>query len=386
MTISHSLREGCIVQENLRDIRFIGKKKDGIAHLCQSLLQKIFTHFTLPKDIALLHVSRNFNWHAKKLITNIDLRGSRQCSLVNEQTIQYFASFPLRCLYLRNCGNINNQSLDALKSKGIELFSLEGCRQVNGNGLNYLPASLKELHISHTYKVYGAQVPLRNFTELRTLNLNHCYRLTNSSLQGIASSITDLNLSGCESLTDHALPYLSSLTNLTRLSLSRLPLLKKNPLIALKELSSITHLDLSYLQITNTALAFCAKFPLKTLNLAHCNHLSHPALQFLIDKPITCLNISYCTNMKNSAMSHMQTMPLKFLNISGCISITNNGLLQLSEMRTLRTIYLSGCNQLSETGMRELPKSIKMIDLRGCYCIPVDVIERFIKSGVRVLA
>jgi hypothetical protein len=172
----------------------------------------------------------------------------------------------------------------------------------------------------------------------------------------VCPNIKELNLSGCNKLTDAALDQLPE--GLKSLDLSFVKLSD----VALDQLpEGLKSLDLSF--CVKLSDAVIGKLPqgLLSLSLNRCN-LTNAALQKL-PKGLQSLNLGGCKKLTDSDIDQLPK-GLKSLDLKGCYDLTNEALGKLPE--GLQSLYLSSCLNLTDDVMDKLPRGLKSLNLSSC--------------------
>ncbi|XP_058820424.1 F-box/LRR-repeat protein 14 [Topomyia yanbarensis] len=199
-------------------------------------------------------------------------------------------------------------------------------------------------------------------------------------------NLESLNLSGCYSITDMAM-YYSFSTDLPNLRLLDLSLCKQVTdsslgLIA-QHLKNIELLELGgCCNITNTGLLLISLGlkKLKRLNLRSCWNISDQGIGHLAGlsietaSGIPCLEylgLQDCQRLSDEALRHIAQglTSLKSINLSFCVCVTDSGLKHLAKMIKLEELNLRACDNISDIGMAYLTEggsSISSLDVSFC--------------------
>lgn len=180
---------------------------------------------------------------------------------------------------------------------------------------------------------------LKQFPYLTDLNLTGCTPVNDQVLAQLKEMpLTSLNLSFCEH-TDTVLAFLS--TTLTSLDLSNSEKLTDAGLMHLGKLSSLTHLDLS-----------------------ECTLLTSRGLSHLESLPLTYLNLNCMLLLTDGGLLHLKSIrSLCHLDLSFSEYITDFGIAQLKDLHSLTYLNVAYCGLLTEEGfeqLRHLPLSIPL--------------------------
>ncbi|KAK3585901.1 hypothetical protein CHS0354_038437 [Potamilus streckersoni] len=198
---------------------------------------------------------------------------------------------------------------------------------------------------------------------LESLNLSGCFNVTDIAIGHAIFQefpcITTLNLSLCKQLTDRSLERIAQfLKNLECLELG------------------------GCCNITNTGLLLIAwgLRKLKILNLRSCRHISDHGIGHLSGlshqaAPGTVklehLGLQDCQKLTDQALKHVSVglVNLKTINLSFCGSVTDTGIRYLSKMHNLRELNLRSCDNVSDIGLGYLAEGgsrITALDVSFC--------------------
>ena len=206
-----------------------------------------------------------------------------------------------------------------------------------------------------------------------------------------------------EDITDQGLEYLSELKLITSLQLyvpenisedGLQKLLKKLPRLAsltliglnfstisfLKDIRSLTYLDLSWSEdLTDEGFEHILSLSSLTyLDLSHCEHVADNGLRYIGQlESLTELVLweSYITDIGLKYISKLTNLVTLWLG--NCFSIKLEGFKCLSVLKKLETLYLTGCQQVNDSWLQFMPKSLTSLDL--------SVSHRITKRGVASL-
>jgi hypothetical protein len=217
-------------------------------------------------------------------------------------------------------------------------------------------ASLTCLDLSHCRKVTDvAMIALAQQCQLLTdLSLSYTY-LRNETFITFArscSSITSLDVSNCQLITDEAMQYLAqNCLLLTALNVSQCP--------------NISYLSLQALALHSAVLA--------TLNLCYCRTCDEGVTAIANGFPaLTSLDLSYSlTTTTNAALIALAQRGhhLTALNLSNCSAITDDVVSALSVHSQLRLLDLTDCFHVTDSAVVSLSEhcpSLTTLDLTHC--------------------
>eukprot|EP00191_Tetraselmis_sp_GSL018_P020126 CAMPEP_0177586400 /NCGR_PEP_ID=MMETSP0419_2-20121207/5050_1 /TAXON_ID=582737 /ORGANISM="Tetraselmis sp., Strain GSL018" /LENGTH=744 /DNA_ID=CAMNT_0019076285 /DNA_START=650 /DNA_END=2883 /DNA_ORIENTATION=+ len=221
-------------------------------------------------------------------------------SSVNDHALGALSGMPkLSTLNLAQCVHITDDGL-CLVARGLtDLTSLNisGCVQVTDAGMGHL-----------------ARLP-----RLRALEIPWCLKITDTGLKSLAPlrcTLSHLNLSGCQLVTEIGVSSLCCLTQLTNLTVLHLgyanPAVTDVTLGALRPLSKLESLSLSGLQLNATRVT---------------------------DHGIACIAASF------ASLRHLNLM---WLNVSDA------GCAMLATLQGLQSLSLRGCHRITAVGVARL--------------------------------
>ena len=302
------------------------------------------------------------------------------CHGVNDSVLATLGALPkMRKVDLSSCDNFTEVGLAALgAAKLLTTLLLPACWQIDDTMLitlcsampNLITLSLFEagegvsdaglLHLTsmtcltgldlgyscwaHTSE--GLQQVVSALPALKMLNIGGAEGVTDTILATVASkltSLTILDVSECQRVTDQGVQHLSQLTNLQELHLGWNLKMVDRALSALP--AGLTKLDLSY----------CAEVSLIPLTPNSLPHLAH-------------LHLRRCPLVNDAGLNSLAAAApaLQHLDISYCINITSRGLRCLSSLTTLHTLNISACHRAATVlGLGSLASvpSLKTLDV-----------------------
>ena len=219
---------------------------------------------------------------------------------------------------------------------------------------------------------------------LRSLDLSYS-SIADADLENLAkhlSTLTTLNLQGCDQLTDRSLQLLSFMCpNLTDLNLSECPLFTDRGVEALFQGSrckKLTHINLACCNISDNALQILAnECPnLIFLSCEKCSLLSDNGVQALSGCPgLNFLNLSGCHLITDEGLTTLSNWcnRLTQLDLGGCHFLTDEGVTALSEnCARLTELHLTECTHISDISLLSLSegcRELTLLNLSGCVLI-----------------
>lgn len=299
----------------------------------------------------------------------------------------------LSSLDLYNCSEISEQGIPYLSLQtNLTDLRLRYARFSHNLFTQLAKLDLTKLDCSGSYNL-DELYHFSSLSNLDNLILSSCGFSNVSSLMALAlcSQLKHLRLDGCDAVNDICLEsILSSLTNLESLDLSSCYKITDHGLKSISLLTNLHHLELCCLyRISDSSMPHLSLLPLNTLQLSRCRQLKDPGLLRLsLLTNLRQLYLDECDHMTDEGflsinrLVQLQTLTLKynaitdkglealsqltnlsFLDLAGCCAITNRGLKALSALRNLSYLDVMGCAFITETGIQYL------LSLRGLDCL-----------------
>ncbi|CAD6211825.1 GSCOCG00003851001-RA-CDS [Cotesia congregata] len=218
-------------------------------------------------------------------------------------------------------------------NKKLKYLSVEGDEYIVGKSFASLPQEvLEDLHLTRCTALVSSHfdVTINHLTNLKSLTLNMCVCLTDSTLEAVGNktTITDLKFMGTHPLISaNSLNNLKNLVNLERLCLKENVAVNDDFLINLSQNCK----QLNYLDLTNCqAVTDRGISPLTTLN----------KLETLI--------VNFVSQVTDEAIANLQS--LKVFSSWGCKGITDSGIINLiNTAPNLISLDLSATSITSES-------------------------------------
>ncbi len=165
----------------------------------------------------------------------------------------------------------------------------------------------------------------KNF-RLETLKMSGCHlKVTVSGIKQLSTlSLTHLNLSSNEWMTDKAVEYLTALP-LKHLSLCWCLNITDEGLKTLGRLSNLQSLDLNRCKVTDATLKALSKLNLVDLDLTICDKITDEGLKPLLKKSLQILGLRGCDQITDSTLQELSSCPqLTKLQLTSCPKITEH--------------------------------------------------------------
>ena len=217
----------------------------------------------------------------------------------------------------------------------------------------------------------------RVFRTLRSLDIGGCHYTSDETIQKAfaseLSTVTDLDLSFCASITDLGL---------------------SNALVKCPALESLCLQGCTAIRLTDaskTALRGCSE--LHSLSLAGCKQLSLQSFGGVFCKDsfsnLKHLDLRDCLRICDGCLRHISNYlhSLESLNLSFCISITDEGLVAIAKgLPRLRTLKLRSIDTISSCSIAQIASrctSLCHLDIGFCEWVDDDCLEE-LASGLIV--
>lgn len=121
--------------------------------------------------------------------------------------------------------------------------------------------------------------------------------------------------------------------------------------------------DMKFISLTSLCTS------LTNLDMSNCKGLEPDTLLSLMQlTKLTHLNMSYCDSVTDDTLLNLIPLPLIQLRIAGCYNITSKGIISLSKIITLESLYAgdSNRNDITDESLSALSTlNLKMLNLRG---------------------
>lgn len=250
----------------------------------------------------------------------------------------------LRHLDISYCEDIDECGLEAIARnfKEIQHLDISGCREVTDEALRELRNNkeLQVLHLANCLITDAGLKEVATFKELRTVNLANCPNITNSGVKELAvlEQLETLSVAGCDKLNYAAF--------------------RDAP--GFKE---VRNLDVSRTKIFPGACRSMTR--LQTLNISGIRMSGHGLKQLTVFKELQTLIVTDNANLRDYGLEYLvHSVPqLQVLDVSGCEQLTDNGVKELAALKQLQILNLRRCAQVSDAGANALTAALPKIKL-----------------------
>ena len=175
--------------------------------------------------------------------------------------------------------------------------------------------------------------------------------------------LEELDLSGCETLTDMAVVELHKLTRLHTLDLSFCNLITNRAVIALASLPVLRWLSLNWCYgITDAALAelaLCAS--LEALSLWGCEEVTDAGVEALSRLPrLKQLELPEFAPITDTGLNTLSANAsgLEILRLDHLANVSDAGIRVLGSLDRLTELTVGGCQQVTESGIAALQSAL----------------------------
>jgi len=282
----------------------------------------------------------------------------------------------LTSLNLSGCYSLTDQGLASLFAQNLPslvTINLSLCKEVTDRSLGRISAhcaNLQNLDLGGCTGITNAGLLLivRGLADLRHLSLRSCWQLSDGGLAHLArlprpdvecvtgpvepapSQLESLNLQDCQKLTDLSLRYIAQGLRIKSLNLSFCANVSDSGMKSVAKMSSLA-----------------------CLNLRSCDNISDIGVGYLAEGCIGLhnLDLSFCERVTDRAMVHVASglFNLRTLSLAAC-KITDDGLCKISKtLLDLQTLNIGQCDQVTDISMEQMGASLmnlRSIDLYGC--------------------
>lgn len=214
---------------------------------------------------------------------------------------------------------------------------------------------------------------------LTLLDLSGSQRLTDCGLlhlRALLGSLEVVKLDGCHSLVGDGLLALSTSHSIHTLSLEGCRRLTDEAAISVSHLGSLKKLYLNGCRcITDQSLTSLASLSnLEVLGLSMCDLLTDYGMRELIHLEVLAeLDLGWCRQLSDQGLDTITCQPgrsehLRSLTLARC-DVTDEGIVFLSRLKVLEEVNLSGCSSLSSSVLGSVLKDLsRLAKLDVSYC------------------
>lgn len=225
--------------------------------------------------------------------------------------------------------------MDASRSRPIEAL-----KSITDSGVS-AATSLTYLDLSGSQRLSDrGLLQLSSLPSLEVARFDHCHEITGHGLSVLSSShrLCTLSLAHCRRLADEGLTFIAHLLSLESLSLEGCRCLSDYAVASLADLYNLRRLDLSQCDlVTDSAIPYLGNLEeLREVSLGWLRLFSDEGLQTLCHqlgrtKNLTRLNISRC-NVSDRGIGHLIKLEaLEDLDMSGCTNPSSQLLVSVLE-------------------------------------------------------
>lgn len=342
----------CITKPGMDDS--MSSKLSSLSNGYSSLQKVILRGFprtdrfhTIPKSITTLFVSECTidDSNVANLPPSL-VKLSLYDAKVEESCYQFFSS--LQKLQLTEV-RIEGPGLSVLtRLSRLELDKAAGLEDLSG--LTAIQ-SLHKLGLRSSIKKDCVLDGLKLLTQVKDLDLS-LNKITEIALNFIPTSVTSLNLRGCD---DISLNFPLSFPNLVKLDLFSV---KISDMIIPSLSSTLIELSISGDSITEHAFENIQCTNLKVLDIYHWSATSNYHVL-----PASLTSLKLCNTHPTSLANLPRSLEHFELDSS---RVKNEVIEELSSLENLRELRLYRAANLSDKGLRKLPPNLKVLNVGGC--------------------
>ncbi|KAJ3437319.1 f-box and leucine-rich repeat protein [Anaeramoeba flamelloides] len=312
----------------------------------------------------------------------------------------------LKRLDISGCVMITNQFITQLSenSKRLEMLSISGCKNITNEGMIDLVRSskkLKTLFLDHCDQLTDIfAIELSKNCIIEGLDISYCSEITDNSIIKFAekwgTNLRSLNISGCNKVTNVSIEALATnCKSLEVLDLPQSPTIT-DPTVTLLELSlhNLVRLQLRGLDITQEVVQILPESCpfLRILILSWCSLLREGSNEGWKDAPtfqhLKTLDLSWSEYTKDFMKKISARTPnLQILKLFGCREIDDKAIQIFSgNCPFLLTVQLYGCKYISDNSISHLArncKNLEFLDINECFRVndvSIDVLINGFKS------
>lgn len=237
--------------------------------------------------------------------------------------------------------------------KSIQKLELINC-DINDQTCLYISQlpNIKELNLSENYELTGKF--LYKFENLHTLSLNNCANLQQMYFAELCEKLKllkELNIKRCDRLNEESYNLMvNNLHNIEKLTISTNYQAEK--LSQISKLNKLKSLTIYCTQLKDDLfinLSMKDEHTLENLQIFG-GHLSDKKMKSIVSiKSLKDLRIPHDYELNDEFLIGCSKLKsLQYLDISGCTQITKSGILQLFKIsNTIKTLDISSCIQFS---------------------------------------
>lgn len=273
------------------------------------------------------------------------------------------------------------ETLSHLKS-----LAIQECQGLELSYICKMPRLLDSLDLSHSGKSLTPDALLYLPPQLKNLKLNGWQQISDNAVPNLTQALNTLEIEGTECTAESlasliAMPLKElnlSRTHVTHLSslpreLKRLKLnqnmLNAESMPAISNLEMLEELSLAYIVAFDGRMDDAElRLPptLKRLDLSYSGPFSKKTLRNL--KSLHALEtLKIASGFLDNEDLDWLPESLKELDLSLNSKITDMGIIQLNQLKELKSLQMDGCEQIRGSGLSSLSSSLTKLSLAGCH-------------------
>lgn len=355
-------------------------------------LEKVLSPFSqvlsLDNSIQLNNFSCSLISRTCRQLRSLSLSGC--VNITTEGVVEIVQSVPyLEVLNLEGCPLVGNAALLELGKRCPNLRSLNvrGCSQLTDSAFtelnNDVNNQIQELDISNLPNLTerGIKGFLGRCFNFASLKLSGNKTVTNDCIEILAvnnsSILRNLEIVGCENLTDASIRALSSYcSNLRSLNISFCKGISPHA-FSVKTPSCILFPELAEIDLTRilnmndeTVKQLTTRCPkLESINLSSCEEVTEVGIDALAKNCNTRLlecNLSNCPHVDDSSVVHLANHcpNLRRVSLYNCHGVTDSAIEHLASMcKSLISLDLSSCEKVTDRSLIRLSQSCPSLEV-----------------------
>lgn len=239
-----------------------------------------------------------------------------------------------------------------------------------------------QLSLSHCSRIQAADFECLRSLPLVRLNFEYC-SFSNPGLAQLQNTLTDLDISNAQILTDEGLTHLSALPRLRRLVIAGSAITDAG--VARLEAVPIEELNISGCDLISAATVARIK-NLTSLHIARCRQVNRAWLSQLKFLPLKDICLLECPEVDDEALAPLIALPLVEVDLLNCHEISDAGATHLSKLSQLQRLHLGDCTKLTDLALSRLsPLQLQQLTLSGCHRITDVGISYLVKHPIQYL-
>lgn len=338
----------------------------------------------LPNDALQLIFSKNLPENPRNLKSGLEASKSvsKAWNSIAEKVEKQWVEQERISLRIFGCRNAR-EAVKCTTSKGLLSANLKDFPDITDHDLTRLIAESPNINhlIVRSDKITA--FPLEKLSQLKTLSLPGCHRITEIKLTRALKNflqLSILNLSGCGRISEHGLAEaLKGLPQLTSLKLNKCDQYAGMKLAkSLKALSHLMALSLFHLKEGNILVESLKNLSkLTQLSLIKCKNIPGDELAEVVKGLPKLIKLRLTESINNSGDKLLEVMKshpqLIFLDLSRFGQVSGDILVEgIKNLSQLTSLNLTWCSLITENHLEEILKclsKLRILNLTSCVQI-----------------